>query len=131
MKDSKKTILNACSLLIYISKADDIVKHDETAIIEEILMDFFSISQIEVKQIIKSGFQSVEESIDIFEFSNQLNKSFTYQDKLDFLKCIFEVGYIDGELHNLEYHYIKKISNLLFIERDDLIDVKLEFKNYI
>ena len=31
----------------------------------------------------------------------------------------------------MEYHYIKKISYLLNIERDDLINVKLEFKDYI
>ena len=131
MKDSKKTILNACSLLICISKADNIITNDEIAIIEEILIDFFNIDQTKVKQVIKSGFQSVEQSVDIFQFSNQINESFTYQDKIDFLKCIFEVGYIDGELHDMEYHYIKKISYLLNIERDDLIDVKLEFKDYI
>ena len=131
MNDSKETILNACCLLIYISKVDDVVTFDETAIIEEILTDFFNINETEVKVVVKSGFKKIEKSVDIFEFSNQLNNSLTYQDKLDFLKCIFEVGYVDGELHDLEYHYIKKISHLLNIERVDLIDAKLEFKDYI
>ena len=54
-----------------------------------------------------------------------------YQDKVDLIRCIFEVGYSDGELHYLENHYIKTISNMLNIERKDLIKAKLDIKKYI
>ena len=74
---------------------------------------------------------TIEKSIDIYQFSKYLNLQLNYTDKLDLIKCVFEIGYVDGELHHLEYHYIKSIANLLNVERVDLIKAKKEIKRYI
>ena len=60
-----------------------------------------------------------------------LNENFTYQDKLDFVFCIFEVAHIDNELHFKEQHLIKQISNILNIENHDLIKIKIEIEKYL
>ena len=60
-----------------------------------------------------------------------LNQKFSYQDKLDFICCIFEVAYADKELHFKEQHFIKQIADILNIERHDLIKSKLEIEKYL
>ena len=68
----------------------------------------------------------IEKSIDIYQFSKYLNSKLNYTDKLDLIKCVFEIGYVDGELHHLEYHYIKSIANLLHIEKKDFTTIRNE-----
>ena len=41
---------------------------------------------------------------------------------------MFEVSLSDGELYYLEEHMIKKISNILNINHNDLIDSKIQMK---
>tara|TARA_Y100001970_G_C13438320_1_gene464464 strand:+ start:89 stop:442 length:354 start_codon:yes stop_codon:yes gene_type:complete len=117
--------------MLEIAKADNIITKDEINIIEEILIDFFQIDQKKASNIINQSYKELEKAVDMFQYSNFLNSSMDYTDKLDLIKCIFEVGYSDGELHYLEDHYIKTISNILNIERKDIIKAKLEIKKYL
>ena len=128
--DSEKTILYSACLMLEIAKVDNIITKDELNIIEEILSDFYKISNQKALDIINASYKELEESIDIFQYATFLNINLSYKDRLDLIKCIFEVGYADGKLHYLEYHYIKTISNLLKIEKEDIIKAKLEIKNY-
>ena len=52
-------------------------------------------------------------------------------DKLDFISCVFEVAYADGKLHYLEHHAVKKIANILHLEKNELISAKAEIENYL
>ena len=129
--DSDKTILYSSSLLLIIAKADDELLKKEISIIEEIISDFFQIDKQKTKKMIEKSLIEIEKSIDIYQFSKYLNEQLSYEDKLDLIKCIFEVSYIDGESHHLEYHYIKSISILLNVGKKDLISIKKEMKKYI
>ena len=129
--DSNKTILYSSSLLLIVAKSDEKLLKEEIEIIQEIISDFFQLDLQNSKDIMKKALIELENAVDIYQFSNYLNSELSYEDKLDLVKCVFEVGYIDGELHHLEYHYIKTISNLLNIEKKDLIKTKKEIKKYI
>ena len=117
--------------MLEIAKADNIITKEEINIIEEILIDFFHINQKQASNIINQSYKELEKAIDMFQYSDYLNSNMNYSDKLDLIKCIFEVGYSDGELHYLEHHYIKSISNMLNIDREDIIKARLEIKKYI
>ncbi len=125
---SDKTILYSSCLMLEIANADGYIAKNEINIIKEIIIDFFSISEKKTLSIIELSHQEIDKSIDIFHYSVFLNKKLDYNERLDLVKCIFEVGYSDGKLHYLEYHYIKTIANLLNIERKDLINAKIEIK---
>jgi len=127
--DSKKIILYASCLMLEIAKADNNVKNEELIIIEEILIDYFRISKKYASEIVVASHKELENSIDIFKYANLLNHELDYEDKVDLIRCIFEVGYSDGKLHYLELHYIKIMSSLLNIENDDVVKAKLEKKN--
>ena len=81
--------------------------------------------------ILKDSMKLLNESTDIYEFGKTLNKNFTYQDKIDFIRCTFEVAFIDKKMHYLEEHTIKKISSILNVEHDDLINSKKEIKQFL
>ena len=129
--DSNKTIIYSSCLFLIIAKSDNKLLKEEINVIKEIISDFFQIDKQKTTDIIKQSLLEIEKSIDIYQFSKYLNSKLNYTDKLDLIKCVFEIGYVDGELHHLEYHYIKFIANLLNVERVDLINAKKEIKRYI
>tara|TARA_Y100001934_G_C11650445_1_gene449719 strand:- start:1 stop:402 length:402 start_codon:yes stop_codon:yes gene_type:complete len=121
----------AAILLLSIANADNFIEKNEIKIIKEIIQDFFSIENEEAYSIIESAIIELKKSTSYFEYAQILNENFTYQDKLDFVFCIFEVAHIDNNLHFKEQHLIKQISSILNIEHHDLIKIKLEIKKYL
>ena len=124
-------VISATTLLLSITKVDDNIDNIEITMVKDIIEDFFEISSMDIPTIIQIGFKNLEESSDLYEFGKTLNKNFTYQDKIDFICCAFEVAYADKNLHYLEEHLIKKISFILSVEHGDLIASKNEIKNYL
>ena len=121
----------ATCLLLGIAKSDDKLETSEINIVKEIIADFFQTDINEVEKIFIDSIEVLNNSTDFFEFSKTLNNIFSYQDKIDFICCAFEVAFSDGELHYIEEHFIKKIANSLNVEHKDLIKSKIEMKNYL
>lgn len=125
-------VKNAATILLYsVANADQNIEKNEIKIIKEIVQDFFSTSTEEAYSIVENAIIEFKKSTSFFEYGQILNKNFSYQDKLDFIYCIFEVAFSDNELHFREQHLIKQIASILNIENQDLIKTKLEIKNYL
>ena len=102
-------IINASTcLLLTVSQADNHIDKNEINIIKDIINDFFNIEHINIDQIININLETIKSSTDIYEFGKVLNENFSYQDKIDFICCAFEVAFIDNDAHYLEQHTIKK-----------------------
>jgi len=123
-------IINAsASLLLAVSNADNHIDENEIKIIKDIIVDFFNVELLDIDILIKENLKTLEASTDFYEFGKILNESFTYQDKIDFICCTYEVAFIDNKMHYLEDHIIRKISYILNVEHGDLIKAKNEIKN--
>ena len=96
--------------------------------IRDILEDFFSISYINSKDLVREAQEKIKESTGLFEFGQHLNKVFDHSDRIDFISCIFEVAYADNDLHYLEHHTIKKIANILHVDREEILNSKIDIK---
>ena len=125
-------IKNAATILLYsVAKADHNIEKEEIQSIREIIEEFFSISIEESYSIMENSIKELKKSTSFFKYGQILNENFSYQDKLDFICCVFEVAYSDNELHFKEQHLIKQIAGILNIEHKDLIKSKLEIKKYL
>ena len=125
-------IKNAATILLYsVANADQSIEKNEIKIIKEIVQDFFSTDSDEAYSIVENAITEFKNSTSFFKYGQILNENFSYQDKLDFIYCIFEVAFSDNELHFREQHLIKQIAGILNIENQDLVKTKLELKNYL
>ena len=128
---NQNNIISASCLLLTVAKSDEKIDTKELNIIKEIIIDFFNTKYEDVENIIEKSKKIIADSFDIFEFGRDLNEVFSYQDKIDFICCTFEVAYIDKELHYLEEYSIKKIASILNVKHTDLINSKNEIKKYL
>ena len=125
-------IKNAASiLLLSIANADNNIDKKELKLTKEIIKDFFSLTDNETYNLIEKAIIEHKQSTSYYEYAQILNKKFSYQDKIDFIFCIYEIGCIDNDLHYKEKHIIKQIANILSIEHKDLIKIKIEIQKFL
>ena len=127
--NKNEEIISASAMLLSIAKADDNLDNEEIESIKDIIKDFFQLTDNdEIEKLINISKNELSKSTDIFEFGRTLNSNWSYEDKVDFICCTFEVGYSDGELHYFEEHIIKKIATILNVNHQDLIQSKSDMK---
>ena len=131
MNDSHETQLSAACLLLSVAEADEILEKQELDTIQDILKDFFSIADNDAYKLIQEAQNKMKNATGLFVFGQHLNTVFDHTDRLDFISCIFEVAYADGDLHYLEHHTVKKIANILNVNREDILASKSEMENYL
>ena len=130
MNDSHETQLSAACLLLSIAEADEILEKQELDTIQDILKDFFSITDNDAQALIHDAQVKIKNATGLFEFGQHLNAVFDHEDRLDFISCVFEVAYADGNLHYLEHHTVKKIANILNVDREDILISKTEMEYF-
>ena len=129
--DSHQTQIAATCILLSVADADEKLEVTELETISEILQEFFSIDHNTSQSLMNEATEIWQTSTDLFQFGAQLNQNFSHDDKLDFISCVFEVAYSDGDLHYLEHHTVKKIANILKLHRNDIIAAKAEIESYL
>ena len=130
INDSHQTHLAAACLLLSIAEADEILQQNELDTICDILKDFFSLTNNESSKLLIEAQKQLNDSIDLFEFGQHLNVTFDQSDKLDFIGCVFEIAFSDGDLHYLEHHTIKKIAHILNLSKHEVIKSKKEIEKF-
>ena len=129
--DSHQLQVAAACLLLSVADADEILEDKEIETINDILQEFFTIDNNTTLLLLNEATEIYKHSTDLFQFGKKLNQDFSQDDKLDFIRCVFEVAYSDKELHYLEHHTIKKIATILNLHRSEIIDVKAEIENFL
>ena len=126
-----KEVMTACGLLLFsVADADEKLEPKELGTIRDILTDFFHISDEEAVGLMDISRKELHISTGLFETGAILNNSWDYDEKIEFIRSIFEVGFSDGSLHYLEHHIISNIAHILHVEHDDLIAAKIEVKDW-
>ena len=131
MNDSHETQLAAACLLLSVAEADELFDQQELDTINNILKDFFSIADNDAFKLIQEAQDKMKNATGLFVFGQHLNTVFDHKDRLDFISCVFEVAYADGDLHYLEHHTVKKIANILNVTREDILASKTEMEYFL
>jgi len=131
MNDLHETQLAAACLLLSVAEADEILEKQELDTIQDILKDFFSIGDNDALKLIHEAKDKMKNATGLFVFGQHLNTVLDHTDRLDFISCVFEVAYADGDLHYLEHHTVKKIANILNVNREDILASKSEMENFL
>ncbi len=125
---NKHLNLATCVLLLEIATTDDDFSENEAEKIKSILTERYNISETDIKDLMKEAISSREDSTDLYEFTSILNTNLSKEEKLKLISSIWEVIYADGVLDQYEDHLVHRLSDLLHIEHEEMIEAKIKAK---
>jgi len=117
-----------CVLLLEMANVDDEFSLSEKTMIREILEEEIGIPKENVKEIMGIAQQDRNQTIDLYEYTSFINKNFSLEERKTLIELIWKVVYADGVLDKYEDYLIHKLTQLLHLHNDDLIDAKLKVK---
>ena len=118
-------VLCICVLLIEVSKSDDDYDDSEKETIVDLLEKQFSLNHDQIDMLMQMADKKNNEIVSLHELTATLNKEYTYSEKKNVIKMLWDIAYSDGRIDKYEDYTIRKISDLLYIKHSDFIKAKL------
>ena len=117
-------VLCICVLLIEVSKSDDDYDDSEKEKIVDLLEKQFSLNHDQIDMLMQMADKKNNEIVSLHELTANINKEYTYSEKKNVIKMLWDIAYSDGRIDKYEDYTIRKISDLLYIKHSDFIKAK-------
>ena len=124
-RSPQRALIATCLLMLEMAYADNEFSNAEEAQILGLLIEQFDLSMEAAKAIISLSESERKRSLDLWQFTNLINKNFSYEEKIHVIEILWQIIYVDGHLEMHEEYLIRKLSNLLNMKHKDLIQAKL------
>jgi uncharacterized tellurite resistance protein B-like protein len=121
----------ACALLLEMSLIDGTSSPIEREKVLTILRQDYYLSDEEAESLLTESRSELDESIDLWQFTNAINQHFSIQEKSGLVEKIWEIAYADGIVDQYEDYLVHKIADLLHLSHRQLIDAKLKVARHL
>jgi uncharacterized tellurite resistance protein B-like protein len=127
-RDERRLIIATGALLLEMAQADSDFSDLEKENIIAILQQEYQLNPAESQKLLDLSRHELEESLDLWQFTNLINQNFSTDDKVRVLEILWHVIFADGRVDKYEEQLIRKVSFLLNLEHRHLIEAKLRVK---
>lgn len=124
-----------CAILLELAYIDgDFSDIEKDHIISAFKKDY-NLAEEDILELMEASEKEFQDSIDMWQFTNLINKNFSLEEKIQVIETVWKVAYADGILDQHEDYLAHKVAKLLNLSHKQLIDTKLkvlhgnEFKN--
>ena len=122
----RELALSLAALLIEISRSDNEVDESESKAIITAVLQVTSLTVDEVEGIMVDADKTVKDSISLYDFTSVINEKLSREKRYQLLVLLWKVAYADGRVDKYEEYYVRKISDLLYMDQADFIRAKHE-----
>jgi len=126
--DEIKIDIAACVVLLEVAESDSECTEDEIGHVLETMQSTFNLSREYAEDMIELARHVRKNSVDLWQFTNKINKSFDHSEKIKMLEAIWRVIYADGRIDKHEDYLVHQLANLLRLRHRELIDAKIRTK---
>ncbi len=123
--------LATAALLIEMTRADFEIKAIELEKIMSVMKGHFSLSDDETAELIELAETEADNAVTLHEFTSLLNDSYSYEEKIEVIRLLWEIAYADGEIEKYEDYLVRKVAELLYVKHRDFIGAKLQVSDAI
>ncbi len=127
--EGSKLQVATCALFIEVAKADEEFSSGELKLIKDIMTAEFKLTESEIDELFSLAKKKMNQSVSLYEYTDEINKYYTKEEKYEILKNLWRLILIDGKLNAHEEYFVRTISRNLNLEHKELISSKLEIKN--
>ena len=119
-------LLATCALLIEMAAADGDFSALERETILKILRNDHELGEAAAAELLELAEAERQRSVDLWSFTNRLNRALDRDAKLAVIRNVWEVVYADKRLDGYEDYLVHKLAELLNLPHELLIAAKLE-----
>jgi uncharacterized tellurite resistance protein B-like protein len=115
-----------CALFVEMARIDEKFTEEEMNTIVSILKERYGLSPEHADALIAEAERDLEKSVDLWHFSNLINKNYSTEEKIEIIETLWRIVYVDGKMDQYEHYLMNKLQNLLRLSHDQLIAAKLK-----
>ena len=121
-------LVATCALLLEMAHIDGEFSDVERERIMSILKSQYNLSEEDALDLMDAAREEITKSIDLWQFTNLINKNYTEEEKIRIIETIWRVVYADGILEKYEDYLVHQLGKLLRLTHSQLIEAKLKVK---
>ena len=115
----------ACALFLEMANIDSEFKGSEAEHVVELMRTDFGLADEHAKELARVAKEELAGSIDLWRFTNRINKNYSQEEKLQIVEMIWKVVYDDGHLSDHENYLMHKLGKMLRVTHRELMQAKL------
>jgi len=112
------------ALLFEMMRMDDDHSLHEQKLIQALIGKHFTLSNTETEQLLALAEQEAKQAIDYHQFTSLINANFSMAQKIRIVEQLWQIAYVDGEIHKYEEHLVRKVSELMHVSHNAFIAAK-------
>jgi uncharacterized tellurite resistance protein B-like protein len=115
-----------CALCIEIARIDEKFTPQELDTLLSILKNKYQLSDDHAQALMNAADRELDESVDLWQFAQLINENYSIHEKIEVIEILWQIVYVDGKMDEHEHYLMNKLSNLLRLSHNQLIDAKLK-----
>lgn len=116
--------LASASLLIEMIRMDHKIEPAEHNMVKALIKKDFQLSDSETENLFQMAEEESKNAVDYYRFARLINDEYEPTQKIKIIENLWHIAYADGELDKYEEHYLRKISELLYVPHKEFIKAK-------
>jgi uncharacterized tellurite resistance protein B-like protein len=120
--------LVAAALLIETARADFCQTEAEQTTLENLLSSELDLDPQQIQQLVLQAQLRVDKATSLYEFTREINDSYSADQKIQLIEAMWKVAYADGNLGKYEEHLIRQVAELTYVSQSNYIRSKLNAK---
>ncbi|MCG8317647.1 MAG: TerB family tellurite resistance protein [Pseudomonadales bacterium] len=120
----KRLQLATAALLLEMVNADFEVLEVEQASLITSLKTGYNLSDEEIKELLALSEQETQASNSVYPFTRLINDHYNETQKREVIRLMWKVALADGHIDKHEMHLMRKISDLLYVPRPVVMEIK-------
>ncbi|MBZ8134968.1 TerB family tellurite resistance protein [Afifella sp. IM 167] len=112
------------ALLVHCVSVDGVSGSAERAKVRAILQTEYALTGADLEELISAAERVDAEAIDLYRFTSVLKREMTIEERIRAVERLWEIVYVDGEVHEFEDNLVWRVAELLGVDRNARIALK-------
>jgi len=114
-----------CALFLEMAQIDESFTQEEMETILLVLKSKYGLSPEYADVLIAEAKKELDASIDYWQFAKKINENYSNEEKIKIIESLWQIVFVDEKMDKYENYLMHKLSTLLRLSHDQLIDAKL------
>jgi uncharacterized tellurite resistance protein B-like protein len=114
------------ALLMEVAAADTGITGEERERIERIIGELHDVPAETAREIRAKAETQADHATSLYPFTRLITSECSMEDRIEIVSRLWEITFLDGEVHAHEEHLVRKVADLLYVPHSQFIRGKLK-----